>query len=510
MEPLVRERVAYDAETGLAVPEIAVWMVFLTIFLDMLAATISTPALPYYAKEFGATNADIGYLFAAWSFTSTFCAPMLGRLSDRIGRKHILLLSLLGAGAANVGQATAPSYWVLFAWRAFSGVWAAVGSSAQVYLTDVCSPDVLPDYMSKLSSVPGAAMTFGPGLGGGLSTFGLNMPILVDGLLSFAAAGLVAVYLPESPLWHRGGTQGGTAALVANVTPTPRAVYVLGISGFLWGIAFGTRVSMQVVALNAKLGFNALQVGYVYVVFAVVMLCQNMWITPRLQRLFGLFPVAITGSLVQAVFTVAGFAGTNDMWCCLLCLALANSGNAARMAASGPICALFTDPTNRGTIFSQVQMMTNFGRLIGPVVAGNLSVLDPVALPWVFAASCNVLSAVLLMPMKSSQPTPPVLEQHTRGVLPHGFSSLEHACCTLEDEVGNQEDYEKVGRYVGDLLTRRHYQWVSKQDGVLALIDRLLPELRVRGHEHLEDLQTLMKHADSVQTEFHKLGERQL
>jgi len=284
---------------------------------------------------------------------------------------------------------------------------------------------------------------------------------------------------------------------------------VLGASSFLWGIAFGTRVSMQVVALNAKLGFNALQVGYVYVVFAVMMLCQNMWITPRLQRRFGLFAVALLGTLVQAVFTVIGFMGTDNMWCCLLCLTLANSGNAFRTAASGPICASFTDATNRGAIFAQNQMFTNSGRLVGPLIAGNLALHDPTTLPWIFSASCLVASAALLLLMRPPAPPQPAADEQPP-VLPHGLSSLRECGSLLPDETGSPEDYERVGRFVGDLLTRRHYRWVSRQEAVLQVVDRLLPELRLRGKEQLEDLERVVRHADSLLTEFNRLGDRQM
>ena len=85
---------------------------------------------------------------------------------------------------------------MLFA-RGFSGIWAAVGSTCNVYLTDVASPEAFKTYSSKLSVVPGAAMLFGPTIGGGLSTFGLNVPIIFDGTVTLIAAGLVWIYLPE-------------------------------------------------------------------------------------------------------------------------------------------------------------------------------------------------------------------------------------------------------------------------------------------------------------------------
>mmetsp|Transcript_54524 Transcript_54524/g.100903 ORF Transcript_54524/g.100903 Transcript_54524/m.100903 type:complete len:466 (-) Transcript_54524:52-1449(-) len=397
-EPFLPVKVEYSKD-GLAVPKLAIYLVYLTIFLDSIAATISTPALPYYAREFGANDADIGYLFAIWSFNATFCAPLLGRISDKVGRHKILAVSLAGAGIANIGQASAPSYWILFCWRGFSGMWASVAALAQVYLADVCDPKVLNVYMSWLAAIPGLAMTFGPGIGGLLSVLGLNVPILVDGVISLIAAGVVYVLLPESPVWEQSCREGSKRSTTPQ-TAVPLGAVVVGLSGLLWGEAFGTRVSMTVVALNAKLGFNAVQVGAVYGVFALASVFQTIWATPRLMEYFGTWGVAIWGTLVMGVAYKAAFSWCVGVGPCLTVLLIASCGNSFRQAASGPISAEFADTTNRGSVFAQVQMMTNLGRLLGPLIAGNLALIDPITWPWTVACISCLLSSLLLGVLK--------------------------------------------------------------------------------------------------------------
>ena len=385
-------------------------MVFITIFMDTLAATISTPALPYYARSFHVNNAAVGYLYASWSFTSAFCAPLLGQLSDRFGRRSILLASLAGAGVANLGQACAGSYWELLGWRAFSGVWAAVGNSAQVYLSDVCSPTVLPDYMSKLSAVPSLAMTFGPGLGGGLSKFGLNVPVLVDGALSLVAGGLCWIYLPESPAWASSKSNAQkTAGPSKERASIPWSVHVLSISSFFGGIYFGTAVSMSAIFLDAKLGFDSLQVGFTFVLSAIATLATSIWGTSSIQKLVGLKNCGVLGSLLCALLTVA-MALVPGCWPTITLMSLSRVGLTLRAASNGTILAGFTDASNRGTIFAEQQFATNMGRLLGPVVAGHLAVRDPVVAPWLFGAACCTISALILwvisMPqVPSRQPT---------------------------------------------------------------------------------------------------------
>ena len=435
--------------------------------MDTLAATISTPALPYYARSFHVNNAAVGYLYvswcvtlkpdrhktsrsqlisrclclncysvwvesescgnlgnthgpfcvmqhaprvteASWSFTSAFCAPLLGQLSDKIGRRSVLLASLLGAGVANLGQAYAGTYYELLGWRAFSGVWAAVGNSAQVYLSDVCSPMVLPDYMSKLAAVPSLAMTFGPGLGGGLSKFGLEIPVLVDGLLSLLAAGLCWIYLPESPLWaqEKRGAPAEAAPKTTSATSvttsssatmsTPMAVRVLAISGFFGGINFGVLVSMTAIFLDAKLHFDSLHVGFTFVLSALATLATSIWITSFVQKSVGLKSCAVLGSLLNGVLSII-MAIIPGAWPTIIVMCLARVGTTLRAGSNGTILANFTNASNRGSVFAQQQFATNMGRLVGPVVAGHLAVTDPVWLPWLFGSTCSIISGLILL-----------------------------------------------------------------------------------------------------------------
>ena len=398
-------------------------MVFITIFMDTLAATISTPALPYYAQSFHVNNAAIGYLYASWSFTSAFCAPALGKLSDRIGRRSVLLASLVGAGVANLGQACAGNYYELLGWRAFSGVWAAVGNSAQVYLSDVCSPAVLPDYMSKLSAVPSLAMTFGPGLGGGLSKFGLNVPVLVDGLLSLAAAGLCYIYLPESPSWEadKGKTEDAVKHSSSSSSQVPGNVKVLAISAVFQGVSFGTAVSMSAITLAAKLDFDSLHVGFTFVLAALATLATSIWGTSRVQSRVGLKNCAVLGTLLGGAFSLA-MALVPGVWPTVFCLCFSRIGSALRGGSAGTILTRFTNPSNRGSVFAMQQFALNIGRLVGPVAAGHLAVRDPIVLPWLFSAVCSLASAVILFAVQM-----PDAEQPPSAKMLRGFTDLAGA-----------------------------------------------------------------------------------
>lgn len=339
----------------------------------------------------------------------------------------MLLASLLGAGVANLGQAYAGTYYELLGWRAFSGVWAAVGNSAQVYLSDVCSPMVLPDYMSKLAAVPSLAMTFGPGLGGGLSKFGLEIPVLVDGLLSLLAAGLCWIYLPESPQWAQEKKHGASAEAAPKTTSassvtsassgtmsTPMAFRLLSISGFFGGINFGVLVSMTAIFLDAKLHFDSLHVGFTFVLSALATLATSIWITSFVQKSVGLKSCAVLGSLLQGVLSII-MALIPGAWPTIIVMCLARVGTTLRAGSNGTILANFTNASNRGSVFAQQQFATNMGRLVGPVVAGHLAVTDPVWLPWLFGSTCSIISGLILLAVAMPEGPKEVKPKSLRG-----------------------------------------------------------------------------------------------
>uniref|UniRef100_A0A6S8E8T2 Major facilitator superfamily (MFS) profile domain-containing protein n=1 Tax=Aureoumbra lagunensis TaxID=44058 RepID=A0A6S8E8T2_9STRA len=522
----------FDAKTGLNVSVIAVYMVFLTIFLDTIGATISTPALPYYASKFGCTNAQIGYLFGAWSLTSTIFAPGLGKAADRFGRRTVLLVSLLGAGTAALLQGFALNYYMLLSARAFSGIWAAVGSTAQVYLADCSSPEMLPTYMSRLAAVPGLAMIFGPGLGGGLSQFGLSVPIIVDGCVSLFAAFLLFLYLPESAAWlesinqqkshHTELTPLNTSAshhddttihkvkedtvqnkpkVQENTSKNKFYIWLLCLAQLFNGITFSTLVSMLAISLKAKLDFDALHVGYTFVGLAIVMVLTSIWLNPWYTNRFGTENAAIIGTL----FTALGnffFAFSNSIALVFFSLALARVAQSLRGASFGTIVAQSANISNRGATMARVQVFLNCGRLIGPVLAGHIADTDPNRAPWLLAGTACLISTFCLF---ISLQIKPMDKKTTRKPLIRGYTDLKGA--PIIDECPDPQEVAELGAWMADLLTKRHYQFVTHKHQVRAMIQDLLPELSTDSSEaHVQDLERLVQHAEIMQAQFQRHG----
>ena len=174
-------------------------VIFTTVFLDLVGFGIVIPLVAVYGRRFGADAVHLGMLGAVYSVMQFFFAPFWGNLSDRIGRRPVLLISLLGSTCAYFGFAMADSYWALFATRALAGIFAANISAAQAYIADITTPESRAKGMGMIGAAFGIGFTLGPPLGGiSAAEFGLAAPGLIAGTICALNLLLAVFRLPES------------------------------------------------------------------------------------------------------------------------------------------------------------------------------------------------------------------------------------------------------------------------------------------------------------------------
>jgi multidrug resistance protein len=174
-------------------------LIFLTVFIDLLGFGIVIPLLPVYSQIFHATDLELGLLFASFSGMQLFFAPMWGRISDRIGRRPVLIGGLLGTSVAYVIFAHADSLTVLFLSRIMAGFFGANVSTAQAYIADITTPENRAKGMGLIGAAFGLGFTFGPLIGGELTAFSAAAPGYFAAALSLCAAlfGLLMLKEPE-------------------------------------------------------------------------------------------------------------------------------------------------------------------------------------------------------------------------------------------------------------------------------------------------------------------------
>jgi DHA1 family tetracycline resistance protein-like MFS transporter len=187
-------------------------IIFAIVFVDLLGFSLILPLIPFYAKDYGASDTLIGLLVASYAAAQLIGAPILGRLSDRFGRRPVLLISILGTAVGFVMLAFANSLWMLFASRILDGLTGGNISVAQAYITDITDRKDRARGLGIIGAAFGLGFIVGPAVGGLLSTLGESvdavgnvyitwqfaLPALVAAVLAFANMVAVYFFLPES------------------------------------------------------------------------------------------------------------------------------------------------------------------------------------------------------------------------------------------------------------------------------------------------------------------------
>jgi DHA1 family tetracycline resistance protein-like MFS transporter len=357
-----------------------VTFVFLTVFLDLIGFGIVIPLFPFYVQSMGGSAGTVGVLLGCFSFTQLVATPLLGRLSDRVGRRPVILLSLAGNAASMVLFALATKVSLLpllFASRILAGATAGNLSACQAAIADVTEGEERARGMGRLGAGIGLGLVLGPALGGFLSRFGMWAPPL--GAAGMAVADLIAAFLwmPE--------THAPAAPQAATSTAGPRAaraasfVAVLGqrqiaIVLVLYFCTFLYMTTMQVaLALLTKerLGWGQSEVGNVFALFGAVMLVVQGGLIGWIARTFGQVPVVAGGSLLSgaglAIVSVSYHFAPLLSGLVLLALGL---GVTQPMLSS--IASEYAGREQRGAILGFAQSAGGLARTVGPLVSGAL------------------------------------------------------------------------------------------------------------------------------------------
>src|ERR1051325_1422060 len=208
-------------------------VIFVTVFIDLVGFGIVIPVLPFYVEgtQFDASPRVVGLLFASYSVMQLIFTPILGRLSDKYGRRPVLFFSLLGTSLGFFVIGLATTLWMVFAGRIIDGITGGNISTAQAYIADVTTEENRAKGMGLIGAAFGIGFIFGADIGGILSRWGVNVPFLFAAALCFANAVLLYFRLPETvtadhPAKNRAGG-GRSLRHVLNALKQPRLAFVL-------------------------------------------------------------------------------------------------------------------------------------------------------------------------------------------------------------------------------------------------------------------------------------------
>ncbi|MDQ6944379.1 MAG: MFS transporter [Candidatus Eremiobacteraeota bacterium] len=341
-------------------------------FVDVLGFTILIPILPFYAEHFGASPTTVGAIYSTVAVASLLSSPFWGRLSDRIGRKGVLIAAqvagLLGFSLLAAGTAL----WTVFVSRAIEGLGGGGLGVTQAYVTDVTTPANRARAFGLIGATLGAGFLIGPALAGVLVRYGYRVPFAVAAGLQLVTVLLTIVLLPES----KGIVK--TAPTLAEIGASLRSPLLgrLLLTQFTFWISFTSWVTVFALFTERVLGYGPAQTSYLFIVSSVVTIVVQAGLIGRLVDRYGEGRIAITGlCCAVAAYGVVFFIRTTPAlyaWIVLWSLS-----SALLRPALGAMIAEAAPEGQRGTILSVNDSLNGVAFLIAPLVATAIIGVNP-------------------------------------------------------------------------------------------------------------------------------------
>jgi len=368
--------------------------IFLIVSVDVLGLTIILPLLPFYAEKFGASPAVVGLLVSTYAFCQLISGPMLGRWSDHVGRKPLLLVSQVGTFIGFLILAYANALWVIFLSRVIDGLTAGNLSLAQAYISDVTKPEDRAKSFALIGIAFGMGFLIGPGISGFLAQYSYQYPI-------FAAASLSAASILSTYFLLPGGKPAAHDASV------PRKFTILdwgnylryfrqpGLAGMLWQffaftMAFGMFMTGFPLFAERRYvwhdhPFGPKEVGYVYAFLGFLGVILQGGLIGRLVKFAGEKNLVRAG-FVFGLVGLSALAFTYPIPLLLVVTAVATSGMGVVRPTLTSLITQHAARSEQGVVLGLTQSLNSISAIVAPAIGGLL--IDHALLaPWALVAA---------------------------------------------------------------------------------------------------------------------------
>lgn len=384
-----------QSPTSPAVGTPALVVLFSVVFINLVGFGLVVPLLPFFAQSLKAEAWQITLMFSAYSLGQFFAEPFWGRLSDRIGRKPVLLVTLVANALGYLMLAFVPNIWLAIAVRLFTGLGAGNISTVQGYVADVTPPEKRAGRMGLIGAAFGLGFIVGPGLGGLLTQpqlghIGYQLPIFVAAALAALAAVGVVIFLRESrakadPATPRPAFLSGLT--FARDNPVVSRVLIVTL---IYMAGFSAMESVFGLWAEDRYAWGAREVGLSFMIVGIVSTLNQGFFAGKLARRFGESRVLAVGMLLfgaslvlQVVSPVAWFPATRlelgalsipivQGWIIPIVMAFGACGMSLAMPNISAMISRASPPDRQGAMLGLNMASSSVARIFGPMIAGAL------------------------------------------------------------------------------------------------------------------------------------------
>ena len=455
----------------------------------------------------------------------------------------------------------ATNYETLLAYRFLTGAFGASHPIAHAYITDVVPSTQRPKYLAFTGGVMALSFIVGPGIGSGLSTFGIRIPFFVSGGLG--AFGLIFSFfvlresnpntikkqnpkktdeisidwqdsdaidssvtaLDDSQTSVNGREHSESVVpLLDNdddinnekekidatdresqvdlsSTEIPKEVKILGCLNILNMMGWTSYVAMFGYYLILKYGISTLALGYITLSSATLYVFTNVVIFNQLSKRIGVYMCAFTGLLIFSPF-LAILPLFNNIWLTVGCIGIgACLGNGLVFPSISAMAADYTNPNNRGKVLAFSTACLNIGRVIGPMYHGFIYQINPDLV--FYSASIFVFLAwicIVYMIVQNPQLRYPKKLKVNKS---EGIKAKDEQDWEWIPDKPTKKDYQKLGKFLGKMLSNRNYNWVSHYDPLTQFLKDIFPPVRTSSlKDHIEDIQFLRSQISNMRTAY--------
>lgn len=354
-----------------------VFLIFLTVLIDMIGFGIVIPILPLYSEHFGATPWQIGLLLGSFSLMQLISSPIMGRWSDKVGRKPILLASIIGTAIGFLTLGLANSLWMLFLGRIIDGISGGNISTAQAYIADVTPLEKRSTAMGIIGAAFGLGFMLGPAMGGILGHGSLQTPFFWAAGLALLNSILICFFLPESlPEERRKAAIAEPSTLgktFLSTIGTPLGTVLL--CSLVCTIAFSLVTALFTLFTAHRLHWSARDNGLLFAYIGFLGMLIQGGLIRRLAPKTGEKPLIILGAVLLCVSMLL-LPVSNNLGLILLASSGMAIGNSLIVPMLSGLASKSADAQSQGVVMGLAQSVASLARMIGPALGGLLLYFD--------------------------------------------------------------------------------------------------------------------------------------